>query len=172
MLPLATALGITLCAMGHAVAQPPPDPVAPSLALPGDPAPPIPRVALSTDLVGVVLQDYSVEFQYAVEPSHSLWVRPRFNLGDRAQLELGYHWMPLGRGVSGLRLGPSLAAGLRRGDPVRVSVSGALEAGVQWVWGRLLVGVLGGAGLRRTLKPGQGFIPLGRIRLAVGLAWM
>lgn len=148
------------------------DPPPPSLALPADPGPPIPRIAMTVDLASVALEDYGAQLEVAPWPAFSVRVAPfwRRSAGRAIGLDLALRLRPWADGVAGPFLG--LVTVLSAGR--RAERRGALGAELGWsgVYGRLLVGF--SVGVVRWLGAGQrarGGPPVApRVVLAFGTA--
>jgi hypothetical protein len=153
-----------------------PDADAPSQALRSDPAPPVPKIALTADPLAIYFGRYGFSFELAPRRLHSLWISPAWaHAGPREglSLELGWHIWPLGRGLDGLFLGPVAGIATSRGPGRRLALRGGAEAGYQAVWGALAVGLAVGvdyAWQRRGDELSRG--PSLRVRLSFGWAYL
>lgn len=149
---------------------------APSQSLPSDPAPPVPRIALTADPLALYLGHYGFAFAYAPTRWQSLWVAPSWTRsGNRRGLavELGWHLWPLAHGLDGLFVGPVARAGTSRGGGARWDARVGAELGYQVVWGGVALGIAAGAeyGWRRQGGPVDSG-PSARLRLSLGWAYL
>jgi hypothetical protein len=166
---LAVALAVLLGAPAVGAGDAP----APPLAVPEDPAPPRPSVALAADPLGIAFGHYGLHVEVAVGGPHGLWLMPGWARGAGPALELGYHLWPLGRGLVGPFLGP--LGGVVLGSSVS-SWQGAWlggEVGYQHAWSGLLLGVAVGAVARWSREEVTEGRPRAeaRVRLALGWVW-
>jgi hypothetical protein len=128
-------------AMAHAQ-----DPEAPSQELSTDPEPPTPLGAATVDPLGMAFGEWTARFELALVPAHAILVEVGYrdtSLSPGITVELGYHLYPLGEGVDGPFVGPSVGFAITT-DRAEVSAFGALEAGWQLVLGPFALGIAGG----------------------------
>jgi hypothetical protein len=139
---------------GRAFADEPPSP---SLALPSDRAQSHDAIAATIDPVAAIFGEYGPRLGFALGAYQALWAFPtvlhRFG-GLGAGLELTYELRPMGRGLEGVELGVSLAAGYFPGaGPVR-TLRASFEVGYTHVWGRVFLGASAGVA-RNQVWPAQ-----------------
>lgn len=127
---------------------------------------------VEVDAVGLAFGDYQISLDLALGPHHGVFVRPgwRRSKGHGPMLGLAYHVWPLGRGLDGLGVGPTLdVAWIRSDERVELSVGG--EVAYRYAWKGLLLGVGVGVAKEWTFdeQRRREWIPLVRIQL--GWAW-
>jgi hypothetical protein len=121
----------------------------------------------------MVFGRYGVRFDAAVGRMHGLWLGGAWVRGASGGMSLrgGYHLWPLGRGLHGVRVGPSAGVTLAGSQRVAaVSLGG--EIGYQHVWDGLVLGGGVGVGHRWQWRQGQRARGIAvRVRTAIGWAW-
>lgn len=148
------------------------DAPAPSLEVPTDAEVPYWALAVSTDPLAMFFGEYGAKIEGTLGAAHSIWVEPsylRLDGVDFLAIEVGYHLWPLAQGVHGLFIGPAVGAAVTSGRTVTTTAS--LEAGYQYVWDGIVLGIGGGATCARTGGQ-EGFTVLPRVTLSLGYAWM
>jgi len=156
---------------GHAQDRP-----APSQQLSSDPAPPVPDLTIGVDPIGMAFGEWGGRVELALSPSHAFFFAPGYRTGVLSpgiSLEVGYHLFPLGNGLDGPFVGPSVGAAISLGD-ARFSLRGAMMAGWQVILGPIALALSGG--IEAHLSPSSeafqesGVIVLPRISLHIGYA--
>lgn len=162
-------VGLGAAAPAAVAAQPGADAPAPSLAVPTDPDLPHYAIAVTADPLAAFFGDYGLRVEGAVGAAHALFARPSYLVAeaDALSLEVGYHLFFLGEGLDGGYVGPALGVAVTTERALTVSAS--LEAGWQWIWDGLVLGVAGGATFARTE---QVSVILPRVVVSLGYAWM
>ncbi|MBW2460844.1 MAG: hypothetical protein JRH11_04305 [Deltaproteobacteria bacterium] len=148
------------------------DRVAPSQNLSTDPAPPVPDLAIGVDPIAMALGEWGARGELAVTPSHALFVSPGYRTGALSpgiSLEIGYHLFPLGDGLDGPFIGPSIGVAVSV-DSARVSLRGGATAGWQVILGALALGFSAGVEAHLLASQGAAAIVVPRISLHLGYA--
>jgi len=146
---------------------------APSQALPTDPAPPVPRLAMTADPLALYFGHYGFAFAYAPTRTQSLWLAPawtRRGNDSGLSLALGWHLWPMARGLDGVFLGPVVTAGTARGAGAVWDARVGGELGYQAVWGGVALGVAVGAEYRWRRRGGS-MARGAALRLRLSLGW-
>jgi hypothetical protein len=125
----------------------------PSLELPSDRARSHDAIALTVDPVAAIFGEYGPRLGFAFGAYQALWgtaaLERRFG-GYGAGLELTYEVRPMGRGLEGVEIGVSLAAGYFPGAAPKRALRAALEVGYTYVWGRVFLGAAAGVARHRV----------------------
>lgn len=172
---MASFLALAAIAPVHA-ARAQGDAAAPSQDLSSDPAPPVPRIALTADPLGLYLGHYGFGLELAPSRWHSLWLAPAWTRSGEERglgLELGYHLWLLGRGLDGPFVGAVAAAGTSRVATRPFALRGGAEAGYQAAWGNVALGLA--VGVEYHVRRVDDQIERGpalRLRLAFGWAYL
>ncbi len=148
------------------------DPEAPTQTLATDPSPPTPIGAVTLDPVGMAFGEWTARFELGLSPSHALFLEGGYRStapSAGVALELGYHLYPLGEGVAGPFIGPSVGAAITT-DRAVVSLFGALEAGWQLVLGPFALGLSGGVEAHLGFDQGATVTFAPRISVSIGYA--
>ncbi|MCA9602583.1 MAG: hypothetical protein R3A78_15440 [Polyangiales bacterium] len=135
---------------------------------------PVPAFGVGADLVGIFFGRYAVRFEGAPTRHHSIWFAPSWSevLARRSLgFELGYHLWPMGDGLDGLFVGPSVALALA-GNAAPHAIVGGGEAGYQWFLGGVTLTAVGGVTYAYALDDGARNEWEGRVQAMVGYAWM
>jgi hypothetical protein len=145
------------------------DAPAPSLAVPTDPDLPHYALAITADPLAAFFGDYGLRIEGTVGAAHALFARPSYIVADTdaLSLEVGYHLFFLGEGLDGGYLGPALGVAVTTERALAVSAS--VEAGWQWVWDGLVLGIAGGA---TFVRGEQASVIVPRVVISLGYAWM
>lgn len=150
----------------------------PSQVLATDPAPPVPRLGLSVDGIGIALADFALRVDWAPEPFHafSLLVgESRRHGGDALLAAIGWTVFPMDDGLEGFFGGGSIGiawAGPWNGADPAARTIGRLEAELGWQFLWADVSITLGAGVTGLYAPDQGSVwaePHGRAALGIVL---
>jgi hypothetical protein len=148
---------------------------APSLALPDDAPVPYYGAAVTADPVAIAFGVYGLTIELSVGRAHAFWgsLAWRTDGIDGLGLSAGYRLWFLGRGLSGLFVGPTLSGAVADGQGGRVWVGSAgAEAGFQYVFRGIVLGLAGGAAwvfAHGRSGVATGLVPV--VRSMVGFAW-
>ena len=159
-----------LAAPSSAAAQPGSvDAPAPSLAVETDPDLPYYVLAVTADPLAAFFGDYGLRIEGAAGDAHALFARPSYIVADTdaLSLEVGYHLFYLGEGLDGGYLGPALGVAVTTARALTVSAS--VEAGWQWVWDGLVLGVAGGVSF---VRGEQASVIVPRVVVSLGYAFL
>lgn len=152
------------------------DAPAPSQHLASDPGPPLPRLGVSANGIGIALADFALRLDWAPHAWSALYLElgeSRRHGGDALLAEVGWTILPMAQGLEGffVSLGVGIAwAGPWNGmDPNARSLGRAGgEVGWQFLWGDLSITLAAGA--TGFWTPDQGAVwaePRGRVALGI-----